>query len=324
MAEKVDVIILSWNRAKDTIAAIESALSQQGVEVRVLVVDQGSSAENLAKLREAVAPRPTVTLRELGCNVGVARGRNIASRMGGAPYIVALDNDAVFPDQNVLVEVVRRFERDLALGAIAFRILNFFTGEDDEMCWDYPRVPRACADQEFLVSRFVGAGHAMRREAFIAAGEYDESLFFGGEERDLSYRVLNLGYRIKYIPDLLILHKVDPEVRVRWQDGRYYYIVRNGLYTDFKFGAPMWKLARTAAAVVVKGICNRMAGQAIRSIFDATVMCVRFARSRSRSPIYQLQQDAKRYIESCEHSTPESIWIRVRRQFQKLPGGASS
>ena len=98
MTRKVDVIILSWNRVADTIAAIESALSQQGVSVRVQVVDQGSTLENLGRLKKAIAAWPNVTLKELGLNVGVARGRNIATRMGMAPYVVALDNDAVFPD----------------------------------------------------------------------------------------------------------------------------------------------------------------------------------------------------------------------------------
>jgi GT2 family glycosyltransferase len=320
MAGDVDVIILSWNRSTDTIAAIESALAQEGVAKRVLIVDQGSTEDNLEKLREACAAHPDVVLKELGCNVGVARGRNIASRMGGAPLIVALDNDAVFPDRTTLARVVHRFRNDHALGAVAFRIINYFTGVDDEMCWDYPAALKAHADQEFLATRFIGAGHAMRREAFIAAGEYDESLFFGGEERDLSYRILNLGYRIKYVPDLMVLHRADPEARVRWNEGRYYYLVRNGLYTDFKFGTPVWRLMRAAAAIVVKGVYNGLGSQAVRAVFDAAVMAAKFARNRSRTPIYRLHKDARDYIDSCEHRGKESVWNRVRRQFEKLPG----
>jgi GT2 family glycosyltransferase len=320
MTGDVDVIILSWNRSTDTIAAIESALSQEGISKRVLVVDQGSTAENIEKLREVCAKHPEVSLKELGCNVGVARGRNIASRMGGAPIIVALDNDAVFPDRTTLTRVVYRFKNDHALGAVAFRIINYFTGVDDEMCWDYPDALRAQADQEFLATRFIGAGHAMRREAFIAAGEYDESLFFGGEERDLSYRILNLGYRIKYVPDLMVLHRADPEARVRWNEGRYYYLVRNGLYTDFKFGTPIWRLLRAAGAIVVKGFYNGLGTQAVRAVFDAGVMAANFSRSHSRTPIYRLRKDAREYIDNCEQRGKESVWHRVRRQFEKLPG----
>jgi GT2 family glycosyltransferase len=322
MSVDVDVIILSWNRSSETIAAIESALSQEGVAKRVLVVDQGSNEENLEALRQACDAHPEVTLKELGYNVGVARGRNIASRMGGAPLIVALDNDAIFPDRTTLARVVYRFRNDHALGAVGFRIINYFTGVDDEMCWDYPEALKSQADQEFLATRFIGAGHAMRREAFIAAGEYDESLFFGGEERDLSYRILNLGYRIKYVPDLMVLHRADPEARVRWNEGRYYYLVRNGLYTDFKFGMPVWRLTRAAAAIMVKGFYNGLGGQAARAILDAAAMAAKFSRSRSRTQIYRLRKDAQEYIDACEQRGKESVWNRVRRQFDKLPGSA--
>jgi GT2 family glycosyltransferase len=319
MNDEVDVIILSWNRSVETIAAIESALSQQGISVTVLVVDQGSTETNLKILRNFATQHSNIRLKELGINVGVARGRNIATSMGVAPYVVTLDNDAVFSDSYVLQSVAGILKRQLTLGAIAFRIVNYMTGKDDKMCWDYPRVPSSHADREFLVTRFIGAGNAIRRQAFIGAGEYDELLFFGGEERDLSYRIINLGYQIKYSPDLVVLHKVDPEARVRWQDGRYYYIVRNGLYSDFKFGTPMWKLARTAAAIFVKGVYNGMGTQAIRAIFDASVMAIRFTKSDSLKTVYKLRNGAKQYIEACENTVSESFWHRVQQQFHKLP-----
>jgi GT2 family glycosyltransferase len=316
----VDIIVLSWNRADDTIAAVESALAQEGVSKAVQIVDQGSTPDNLERIRELVARHPEITLKELGGNVGVARGRNIATRMGGARIIVTLDNDAIFKDCTSLARVVKRFDLDPSLGAAAFRIINYYTGEIDEMCWDFPRVPSSHADQEFLVSRFIGAGNALRREAFIAAGEYDETLFFGGEERDLSYRMLNLGYHIKYVPDLAVLHRVDPEARVHWNEGRYYYLVRNGLYTDYKFGMPLWRLARAAAASVVRGAYNGLLPQALRAVADATVMGIRFSRSHQRTSIYRLRKDAREYIDTCEHRGEESVWNRVRRQFVKLPG----
>jgi GT2 family glycosyltransferase len=261
-----------------------------------------------------------VELKELGGNVGVARGRNIATRMGSARIVVTLDNDAVFGDRQTLSRVVQRFEHDPNLGAVAFRIINYYTRQDDEMCWDYPRVPTSHANQEFLVTRFIGAGNAIRREAFIAAGEYDETLFFGGEERDLSYRMVNLGYRIKYVPELSVLHRVDPEARVRWNEGRYYYFVRNGLYTDYKFGMPVWRLARTAVASIVKGAYNGLLAQALRAVMDATIMAVKFSHSHKRTSIYRLRKDAQDYIDTHERRGQEGVWIRVRRQFAKLPG----
>jgi len=319
MSVKVDVIILSWDRTAETIAAIDSAAGQEGVDKLVWIVDQGSKPENLGALRQAIADRPEIHLLELGRNVGVAQGRNIASGLGDAPYIVALDNDAVFKDKRTLADVVRKLDSDPLLGAVAFRILNFFTGRDDAMCWDYPGVPRAMADREFMSTRFIGAGHALRRIAFEGAGGYDADLFFAGEERDLSYRILNLGYGVRYCPEFAVLHKVDPTARVNWRSGRYYYTVRNVLYSDFKFGTPLWKLARSATALTLKGLRNGCAGQAVRGAFDAARMGWRFARDKRRPAVYRLNSEVRSYIDSCEHRGETPFMDRLRRQFTRLP-----
>lgn len=315
----VDVVVLSWNRIDETLAAIESALSQTGVHRRVYVVDQGSAPENLARMRAFCSDKPDVLLRELGRNVGVAMGRNIATQMGDAPYVVALDNDAIFVDEHMLARVARRFEEDGRLGAIAFRILNYFTGHDDEVSWDYPATLKSRSDQEFFVTRFVGAGYAVRRSAFDATGGYDATLFFGGEERDLSYRILNLGYYIKYLPELSVRHRVDPEARIQWSRGRYYYAVRNTLYIEYKYGTSWLRLARAAASLTVKGVYNGLAAQTLRALFDATTMAMRSSIGRA-SGLYKLTDDVKAYIERCERVVPETFWVRARRQFTKLPG----
>lgn len=322
MTVQVDVIILSWNRATDTIAAIRSALEQRGIAKRVCILDQGSDPENLAALRAAVDANPEVILRELGRNVGVAEGRNLATALGSAPYVVALDNDAIFPDTATLARVVKRFESAPNLGALGFRILNYFTGRDDEMCWDYPRVPPSMADQEFEATRFIGAGHALRRTAFDAAGGYDAALFFAGEERDLSYRLLNLGFRIRYCPELAVLHKVDPEARVNWKAGRFYYTVRNLLYSEYKFGTPYWLILRAATLMTLKACRNGVPGQALRGVKDAIALSSRFRRNASSSRPYRLSEATRAHIRACEHVGEESLWPRIRRQFAKLPGSA--
>lgn len=307
---KADVIILSWNRVADTIAAIDSALRQQGVAKRVWVVDQGSAPDQLAELQAWVWQHPDVHLQALGINLGVAGGRNVASRLGSAPYIVALDNDAVFGDVDALARATRHLDASPELGAIAFRILNYFTMEDDESSWGYPPLLRPRSREEFYTTRFVGAGHAIRRTAFEAAGGYDEALFFFLEEIDLCYRMLNLGYHIKYVPDVSILHKVSPERRVEWSEGRYYYATRNRLYMHYKYGTPLPKIVAAAAVWVLRGARNGLLGQALRSVRDAIRMSYRFARSRPDKSLHRLSRDTKLYIR--KHDLKDQLTLRDR------------
>ena len=316
-ATAVDVIILSWNRVADTLAAIESAALQQGVDKRILIVDQGSAPECISQLEDLVAKLPYARLLKLSTNCGVAEGRNLATRMGEAPYVVALDSDAVFEDESTLARAVAYLQGNPDLCAIGFRIKNFFTRHNDDTSWDY--AGQMSCDRRFAATRFIGAGHALRRAAFEAVGGYDARLFFCGEELDLCYRMLNLGMRIEYCPDVAVLHKVSPQHRVFWDKGRFFYTVRNALYTLYKFGEPRRRLLLAASAFLLKGSRNGMSGQVLRAIGASIKMSRAFAASTEDKRYYRLSAAARDYIARCEISRKESFAAKFRRLLTQLP-----
>jgi GT2 family glycosyltransferase len=315
----VDVIILSWNRPDDVEEAIESALAQVKVARRVMVVDQGSERQNIERLERFIDRKSDVALKKLPQNIGVAGGRNMATAMGSGRYIVALDSDAVFGDSTTLARAVRRLDANQGLGALAFRIENYFTSKNDDTSWDYPGHH---PDEQFLSTRFIGAGHAIRRVAFEAAGGYDARLFFCQEELDLSYRMLNLGYRIEYFPDVKVRHKISPDHRVAWDRGRYFFTVRNALYTSYKFGTPISRLGLGAAAFLARGVANGVGLSAIRGLSAAICMCATYARSTEDKSLYRLLPETRRYIATCEPWREERAITKIRRQFSRLPGRA--
>lgn len=314
---QVDVIILSWNRVDDTIAAIASTAEQEGVEKRILIVDQASEPDNLARLERFLQRVPCAALKKLPRNVGVAEGRNIASAMGQAPFIVALDSDAVFADRHMLARAVEHLEANPQLCAIGFRILNYFTGSNDDTAWDYPA--SFLPDQAFATTRFMGGGHALHRATFEAVGAYDHRLFFCGEEVDLCYRMLNTGKRIAYLPTVTILHKVSPEQRVFWGKGRFFYTVRNTLYSLYKFGMPWPRRLLATGAFLVGGLRNRIPIEALRGIVASTRMCRDFNSSSEDKSVYRLSESTWEYILQCEPSRSQSVLAKIRRQFVALP-----
>lgn len=321
-AYDADVIILSWNRTDDTIAAVMSAARQDGVDHRVKIVDQGSSPDNLARLRAAVAGLPNAELLELGRNLGVPGGRNAAASLGRGRHIVALDSDAEFADRDTLRRAVERMDGDPALGAIGFRIVTFDEGGDDLGSWDYPNPVEADAGRSFTTTRFIGAGHAIRRTAFDRVGGYDESLFFCGEELDLSYRILNLGLTIEYRPEIVVRHKVSPEHRVNWSGKRFEYTVRNNLYSQFKYGASPARLLVSAAAFCVRGMNNGLPLPAARGVAGTFGLAWRHVRSGTNKDSYRLTERTRAYIRRYEFKDNDSFQSRVRRLGVKLPGQA--
>jgi GT2 family glycosyltransferase len=315
-AADVDVIILSWNRPDDVADAIASALQQEAVKRRVLIVDQGSETQNIVRLEQAIDGNPDIELQKLERNTGVAGGRNIATAMGSSRYIVALDSDAIFGDRSALARAVQHLDANPGLAAIGFRIENYFTGKNDETSWDYPGHN---PDERFLSTRFIGAGHAIRRAVFEAAGGYDTRLFFCQEELDLCYRMLNLGYRIEYFPDVKIRHKISPDHRVAWERGRYFFTVRNALYSSYKFGTPLPRLGLGAAAFLARGVFNGVGGAALRGLGAAICMCAAYARSTEDKSLYRLSRETQQYIGACEPWRSETAMSKILRQFRRLP-----
>lgn len=314
----VDVVLLSLDRPALTEAAAESALRQEGVSPRVIIVDQGSSEQQLRTLRE-LALHPQVELIELGENRGVPGGRNIGMRRGEAPYVVSIDNDAEFASPRDLLRVVERFQRHPEAAALTFRILNE-SGGDDETSWNHPPALKAVRDEEFTATTFVGCGHAIRRTAVTETGGYDDSLFFMWEEYDLSIRLINEGHAILYTPEVRILHKVSPEARVRWDGSRFYYLVRNALYLEYKFRG--WSRGFFARVVgyVVKGALNRALGQAVRGVRDGIAMCWK-APADVRRGVFRLTPAAERYVAINDRAHRGGVVGRIRDQLlASLPG----
>ena len=54
----------------------------------------------------------------------------------------------------------------------------------------------------------------MRRDAFLAAGGYDESFFYSTEEIDLAFSLTRLGWSIGYAPDVIVEHRPSAAGRV--------------------------------------------------------------------------------------------------------------
>lgn len=313
-----DIIILDWNRPDTTIAAIQSALDQTGVKRQIWVVDQGSEPNNRARLAEFCQGKPDVHVHWLDHNVGVAEGRNIATRLGSAPYVIGLDNDAVFQDPECVARTVARFEAQPALGALAFSIVDAGTGEEAPY-WDYPEIYLRDPVPSFETTRFLGGGHGLRRSAFERAGGYDAKLFFSGEERDLAWRIINCGYRIRFDRDLVVVHARTTVSKINWTDRRYYLLVRNTLYINHKYGAGAFGFARGAAGFMLRGLRNNLASAVVRGVSASLRMSLQFSLSAEDHSAYRLSPELRRYIADTDHKTHESALSKLRRGLTSLP-----
>ena len=309
-----DVIILALDRARETVEAIASARAQTGVSKHVWIADQGSDPENLALLKTAVEGAPDATLVRLDRNWGVAGGRNRATALGAGRVVFALDNDAEFDGADTLARAVRALDAEPDLAAIACRILVHATGAEDLSSWGYPAslLPRAA--EGFDTTTFVGAGHAIRRTDFEAAGGYDDALFFCWEEYDFSLRVINTGRRIRYRGDIAVRHKVSGEHRFSWSGTRWFHFVRNRLYIEMKYGASWQSLLPRFLAYQVKGARNGVLQQGLRAGPAALRLAEAFRPPPEQEGLYRLNTTARDYLARNDAAHRGGLWDRARRE----------
>ncbi len=308
-----DVVILSMDRVEETLEAVASALSQDGVSRHVLVFDQGSSAENLARLTSVIDRRGDIGLLRAERNWGVAGGRNRASSHGHGRVIIALDNDAEFAHCGVVAQAVARLSQEPDLAALGFRIVLHDGGGDDLSSWGYAASLLPRSGESFETVTFVGAGHAISRKAWQACGGYDDALFFCWEEFDFCLNAVSRGWRIRYDGDLVIRHKVSPDRRFNWSATRWFYFVRNRLYVGHKWQS--WPaLSPRLVGYLFKGARNGLLPQTLRAIPAAW----RLGRAKE---VRRMPPAARAYLLRNDGAHRGGVLARLRREvFAALPG----
>ena len=257
------VVILSWNRVQEIRQCIETIREQFSGEI--VVVDQGSTDGSLEYLQS----RDDLTLISLTENLGVSGGRNVGFSNAAGDVVISIDSDAWF-DASFNFDTLRNLFVDHPdVAVIAFKLLNTTTGDLDD--WGHP-YPASYANQPFESSRFKGGAHAVRKAVFTDVGCYDESLFFFWEEVDFAFRLLAKGHTILYSPAHLVHHDCSPVKRMRWDGGRFYYLVRNRLYVLRKYfsGWPRFsEMSFMLAGYLAMAARNRLLKDYRKAVADA-------------------------------------------------------
>jgi GT2 family glycosyltransferase len=94
---RVTVVVLSWNQAERTDAALASLREHVRLPIRLMVIDNNSAPADKQAVRRSCR-RHGAELVELERNLGAGGGRQLAVELAATEYVMFLDNDAeVFP-----------------------------------------------------------------------------------------------------------------------------------------------------------------------------------------------------------------------------------
>jgi len=150
-----------------------------------------------------------------GCNVGIRRAIS-----ANCQYVLLLNNDMVVAP-GFLSAMVNRAQQYWDVGVVGPKI---YYADAPQILWyaggkltllKPGGIPFGRGKQDVgqyneirQVTFVTGAAMLVKREVFSTVGLLDERFFFGMEDYDFCRRVARKGYRLLYVPDAVVWHKV--------------------------------------------------------------------------------------------------------------------
>jgi GT2 family glycosyltransferase len=221
----ISVIFITHNRKTD----LEYTLGQLKKQIcnfpwEIIIVDQNSndSTESLFTKEDN-----QIKYIRLDKNIGVAGGRNVGVSLAKYEYLVFMDDDAHFVENNALNQIYQLMKENSEIDMFAFQIRNLENGLYN---WPYGKKRISKCDSTFFTKFFIGCGHAIKKSFFDNVGGYSNILFFWGEETELVLKSFSRDKSpVLYYGRVKIIHRVEGNGR-NSDPGRFYYQVRNRMF----------------------------------------------------------------------------------------------
>ena len=219
----VSLVISVWNRRDDLRENLAAIRAQTVAADQVIVVDNDSTDGTPEMVIEEF---PEVQLiRMPHSDYGACETFNVGFSSATGDFVGILDDDVVLP-ATFVEHMVQKFAEEPATTAI----LSPKVVEPEMPDW---YLSSEALHRERYLATFRGCGSMARAAALREARWYDIRFFIFGNERDLTTRLLNLGYRVKMFPTVEVFHKAP--FGMRHGKRSLYYHVRNFWLYAFKY-----------------------------------------------------------------------------------------
>jgi GT2 family glycosyltransferase len=224
----ISIVILTYNNFPILKQCVQSALSLDYPDLEIVVVDNASTDDTAAMVRQEFGDHVVLLVREQNSPVAA---RNQGYWKSRGEFVLSIDHDMIFPDPILLRRAVGYFREFPKVGALSLKICGEQNpNEPLAEHWWYPTPMEEGKDRHFFTSYFPEGAVLFRAEALRQSAGYDENFHHFAENLDLSLRLLRLGWRILYCPSLSAIElKVSKHVSRRRSIGNYYSL-RNRLW----------------------------------------------------------------------------------------------
>lgn len=201
--------------------------AESDISLEIIVVDNASTDGSCQMIRQNF---PEITLIENTKNVGFSKANNQAIKQAKGQYILLLNPDTVVPE-DTLPKCLNFMNQHSEVGGLTVKMIDGRGSYLPESKRGFPSPWTAFYKIFGLTSLFPhskifgqyylghlnpneqheieilpGAFMFLRKSALDKVGLLDEQFFMYGEDIDLSYRIIEAGYKNYYYPECKIIH----------------------------------------------------------------------------------------------------------------------
>ena len=245
-------VISTWNKADVLRDNLDSLRAQTLPFAEIIVVDNGSTDDTARMVADEYPEVRLIVMPD--SSYGACETFNVGFASVTTPLFAILDDDITLPPRWLEMATARLLAEPETTAIVSTEIV------EPGMPEGYLARSRAAGRR--YMSTFRGCGSLARREALAAAGWYDERLFIYGNERDLTCRLLNLGFRVLQDPEIETYHKTPFGIQMGQRS--LYYHARNAWITMLKY-APLEDLFKApflvAGMILFRGAKAEAAGE---------------------------------------------------------------
>ncbi len=218
MKDKISILILTHNRADDLLCLLQSISLQESLNdvLEEILILNNASTEPYVKVVNFINENPRLCVQYIysEINYGVAGGRNKLMKIAKGDVLFTIDDDMEFPQRDTLRRISLIFSEPFFKVAntavITVRVIYHSTKDVQKTVFPHKKFEKYKMKTRFLTLYFAGGANIMKRSMLSETGYFPENFFYGMEEYDLCYRILERGYTIGFDGSITIEHKESP------------------------------------------------------------------------------------------------------------------
>ena len=201
----ISIIIITYRRKEEILTCLKSVLSQDYDNFEIILVDNNTEGQFSDFIINHIKDISRLKYIKNNFNSSVTGGRNLGVSNASGEICVFIDDDAFFEGKDSLTLTSEKMSKEKEVAVLAYKIINYSSKKVERK--EFPFKNKKIDENiETEASYFLGGAHAIRSKVFDLVGGYPKDFEYGMEELDISFRILDKGFRILYFPSVVAWH----------------------------------------------------------------------------------------------------------------------